>query len=245
MLNCSVMSSAATEEKAGVEEKKGPVSLQDKLFNLRMKINQGRKANKEEVEEEYKRFNNPKYEQKKMYLQKVAEAQEGEGETVGEESAPKGKKWDKEEGLMQQTAEQASYAAEKTRKKEEIKSTFGWQAFTAEATHRAYEKRLKKLPTKPTNRSSASTGESHLEENPLDYGKSGTEVSKSGLDRLTKDMEEREEARKTFSKRRMHLEGSDVDYINDKNAIYNKKLKRAFDKYTVEIRQNLERGTAV
>ncbi len=237
--------SANTEEKADGDVKKGGNSLQDRLFNLRMKINQGRKANKEEVEEEYKRFSNPKHEQKQRYLQKLAEAQQGEGETLGDDPAPKSKKWDKEEGLMQQTAEQAEYAAEKARKKEEVKSTFGWQAFTAEATHRAYEKRLKKLPTAGRSGSSSGTGESHLEENPLDYGKSGTNVTKAGLDRLTKDIEDREEARKNFSKRRMNYDASDVDYINDKNAIYNKKLKRAFDKYTVEIRQNLERGTAV
>lgn len=236
--------SASVEEKGVGETKKAPESIQDRLFNLRMKINQGRKANKEEVEEEYKRFSNPKYEQKQRYLQKVAEAQQGEGETLGDEPAPKSKKWDKEDGLMQQTAEQAEYAAEKARKKEEIKSTFGWQAFTAEATHRAYEKRLKKLPT-GSRSSSSSAAESHLEENPLDYGKSGTSVSKAGLDRLTKDIEDKEEARRNFSKRRMNFDASDVDYINDKNAIYNKKLKRAFDKYTVEIRQNLERGTAV
>eukprot|EP00128_Syssomonas_multiformis_P015334 Colp12_sorted_trinity150504_noHs@4678 len=236
--------SASVEEKGVGETKKAPESIQDRLFNLRMKINQGRKANKEEVEEEYKRFSNPKYEQKQRYLQKVAEAQQGEGETLGDEPAPKSKKWDKEDGLMQQTAEQAEYAAEKARKKEEIKSTFGWQAFTAEATHRAYEKRLKKLPTGGRS-SSSSAAESHLEENPLDYGKSGTSVSKAGLDRLTKDIEDKEEARRNFSKRRMNFDASDVDYINDKNAIYNKKLKRAFDKYTVEIRQNLERGTAV
>ena len=235
----------SSESKDSTEVKSGPVSLQDKLFNLRMKINQGRKANKEEVEEEYKRFSNPKYEQKQRYLAKVAESQAGGGESIGDDPAPKPKKWDKEDGLMHQTAEQAEYAAEKSRKKEEIKSTFGWQAFTAEATHRAYEKRLKKLPTNHSSSRSSGPADSHLEENPLDYGKSGTDVTKSGLDRLTKDIEDREEARKNFSKRRMNFEASDVDYINDKNAIYNKKLKRAFDKYTVEIRQNLERGTAV
>lgn len=225
-------------------------SLQDKLFNLRMKINQGRKANKEEVEEEYKRFSNPKYEQKQRYLEKVVEAEAaeaaegGDGKTKG----AKGGKW-KDDGVMNQTAEQAEFAAEKARKKAENMATFGWQAFTTEATHRAYEKRLKKLPTAGSSgRKADASGEgssSHLEQNPLDYGKVGAEVSKSALDRLTKDIVEREEARSNFSKRRMQFSSSDVDYINDKNAQYNKKLKRAFDKYTVEIRQNLERGTAV
>lgn len=230
---------SSTEEEV-TEVKPNATSLQDKLFNLRMKINQGRKANKEEVEEEYKRFSNPKYEQKQRYLQKLAEA---EAEDDGKNKNKKGNN----DWQMQQTAEQAEYAAEKAKKKDENMATFGWQAFTVEATHRAYEKRLKKLPTNNNNQKSTSNTDtiSHLEENPLDYGKTSSTISKSGLDRLTKDIEDKEEARKNFSKRRMKFESTDVDYINDRNAIYNKKLKKSFDKYTVEIRQNLERGTAV
>jgi hypothetical protein len=52
-------------------------------------------------------------------------------------------------------------------------------------------------------------------------------------------------ARKNFSRRRANFDGEDVTSINERNKQFNKKLKRAFDKYTVEIRQNLERGTAL
>lgn len=52
-------------------------------------------------------------------------------------------------------------------------------------------------------------------------------------------------ARKNFSRRRANFEAEDVTSINERNKNFNKKLKRAFDKYTVEIRQNLERGTAL
>lgn len=34
-------------------------------------------------------------------------------------------------------------------------------------------------------------------------------------------------------------------YINKRNRVFNKKVERAFDKYTQEIQQNLERGTAL
>ena len=40
-------------------------------------------------------------------------------------------------------------------------------------------------------------------------------------------------------------EEEDVNYINERNRGFNKKLERAYDKYTVETRQNLERGTAL
>ena len=54
-----------------------------------------------------------------------------------------------------------------------------------------------------------------------------------------------QEERSKFSRRRTEHEGADIDYINDRNKHFNKKIKRAYDKYTVEIRQNLERGTAL
>jgi pre-mRNA-splicing factor SYF2 len=62
---------------------------------------------------------------------------------------------------------------------------------------------------------------------------------------MASELEERIKARKTFSRRRAHQDGEDVDYINHQNQIFNRKAKQAFDKYTVEIRQNLERGTAL
>lgn len=62
---------------------------------------------------------------------------------------------------------------------------------------------------------------------------------------MTKELEARKEKAAKFSRRRTDMEGADVDFINDRNAVFNKKIKRAYDKYTVEIRQNLERGTAL
>ena len=36
-----------------------------------------------------------------------------------------------------------------------------------------------------------------------------------------------------------------MDYINERNKVFNKKIKRSYDKYTIETKQNLERGTAL
>jgi len=55
----------------------------------------------------------------------------------------------------------------------------------------------------------------------------------------------RRKKRETFSRRRAFNEENDVDYINDRNYHFNKKLARAYDDYTQEIRENLERGTAL
>jgi hypothetical protein len=50
---------------------------------------------------------------------------------------------------------------------------------------------------------------------------------------------------KSFSRRRAFRADKDVDYINDRNAHFNKKIQRAFGAATAEIKANLERGTAL
>ena len=55
----------------------------------------------------------------------------------------------------------------------------------------------------------------------------------------------RREKRGEYSRRRAYRDDKDVDSINDRNAHYNKKIERAFGKYTTEIKNNLERGTAL
>ena len=47
------------------------------------------------------------------------------------------------------------------------------------------------------------------------------------------------------SRRRKFYDEDDVDAINPRNEHFNKKIGRAFDAYTQEIKANLERGTAL
>lgn len=51
--------------------------------------------------------------------------------------------------------------------------------------------------------------------------------------------------RSKYSRRRAYNDDADIDYINERNAKFNKKAERFYGKYTAEIKQNLERGTAV
>ena len=53
------------------------------------------------------------------------------------------------------------------------------------------------------------------------------------------------EKREKYSRRRPYNDDADIDYINERNAKFNKKAERFYGKYTAEIKQNLERGTAV
>lgn len=79
--------------------------------------------------------------------------------------------------------------------------------------------------------------------NPILEGKS--KDSKDAIKKMVDDLEGQIEKRKNFSRRRMYNDEADVDYINEKNARLNKKLDRYYGEYTKEIKNCLERGTAI
>ena len=172
--------------------------------------------------EEHKRTSDPNYEKKRK-------------QTEREEKGTRSKHY------LNHTIEEASGKAKKQKQKDKHKASFGWDVFNQDALYNAYKKRLDKLPgtttiEQPNEKDQVTTG--------LNYGRNDF-VAEDGVARMVEELEERAEARKKFSRRRQHYEGKDVDYINDRNKHFNEKISRAFDKYTVEIRQNLERGTAL
>lgn len=69
--------------------------------------------------------------------------------------------------------------------------------------------------------------------------------TKESVDKLVEDLEKQIEKRHKYSRRRKFDEDADVDHINERNMRFNKKLERFYGAYTKEIKQNLERGTAV
>ena len=58
-------------------------------------------------------------------------------------------------------------------------------------------------------------------------------------------MRRRNAKRDEFHRRREHNGDADIDYINERNSKFNQKLDRFYSKYTKEIKDNLERGTAL
>ncbi|XP_056647432.1 pre-mRNA-splicing factor Syf2 [Diorhabda sublineata] len=65
------------------------------------------------------------------------------------------------------------------------------------------------------------------------------------VDNLVKSIEDQIDKRSKYSRRRTHNDDADIDYINERNAKFNKKMDRFYGEHTAEIKQNLERGTAV
>ncbi|KAF1968298.1 SYF2-domain-containing protein [Bimuria novae-zelandiae CBS 107.79] len=71
--------------------------------------------------------------------------------------------------------------------------------------------------------------------------------SKEAVDKLVEDLEKGERARlKARAARGINDDdGGDVTYINQKNKQFNEKLGRFYNRYTTEIRESFERGTAI
>ncbi|EEA23048.1 pre-mRNA-splicing factor syf2 [Talaromyces marneffei ATCC 18224] len=68
---------------------------------------------------------------------------------------------------------------------------------------------------------------------------------RAAVDRLVSDLRKAEEVRLKKRRDRRGEEDADVTYINEKNKQFNQKLARFYDKYTKEIRDSFERGTAL
>lgn len=68
---------------------------------------------------------------------------------------------------------------------------------------------------------------------------------KAAIDRLVNDIKRADDARMKKRKERRGDDDGDVTYINQKNKQFNMKLARHYDRYTKEIRDSFERGTAM
>ncbi|VAI90793.1 unnamed protein product [Triticum turgidum subsp. durum] len=114
--------------------------------------------------------------------------------------------------------------------------------FNQKTLYDAYKKRTKNIEVDMDayNRAKETDPEFYREASSLQYG-----VAEPNIDRMVNELKERDEKRKAFSRRRKFNEDKDVDSINDRNEHFNKKIERAFGKYTLEIKNNLERGTAL
>jgi len=197
----------------------------NRLEAIKMKLNEARKMNNQAVLEEERKMNDPTYDK----VQRAKKWHEKKKELL-EENEFKG--IDEGKDYLSKTAIQAeSTLGKRGAKKGE---TFGWDVFNEDSLFNAYKKRLKAMP--------------HYKE-VYDQQKQDpyTDVapSEERLQRLVDDLQEQEKKREKFSRRRMFQEDEDIDYINDRNRVYNKKLERAFGKYAADIKLNLERGTAL
>jgi len=210
---------------------------QKKLFDLRLKLNMARKANQLAIVAEKKREDAPE-EPRGVSKQKWFEEKKRK---VGKQLEANG--LDMSKAYMLDTQEDAETKYKKWEKKP---APFGWDVFNQKSLYNGYKKRAKNVEVNHEEYAQArATDPDFLRDGAsLQYGKQ-VELPEANIDRMVKELEDRGKNRKEFSRRRKFHDERDIDSINDRNEHFNRKIERAFGKYTVEIKNNLERGTAL
>ncbi|CAK7329472.1 unnamed protein product [Dovyalis caffra] len=179
-----------------------------KLFELRLRMNEARKANQQKIG---KLLDANDLDMTKAYMLDTQDAAEA-----------KYKKWEKDP------------------------APYGWDVFNQKTLYNAHKKRTRNIDVdlEEYNKMKEADPEFYRQASSLQYGKA-PKASEDKVERMVKELTDRDEKRKSFSRRRRFRDEKDIDSINDRNEHFNKKIERAFGKYTLEIKNNLERGTAL
>lgn len=210
---------------------------QKKLFEIRLKMNEARKANQTAMVAEKKRMEAPQ-ESRGISKQKWIEERK---KKIGKLLDANG--LDMTKAYMLDTQQMAET---KYKKWEKEPAPAGWDVFNQKTLYDAYKKRTKNINVdlEEYNKMKEADPEFYREASSLQYGKA-PKISEDKVEKMVKELKDRDEKRNTFSRRRRFHEEKDIDSINDRNEHFNKKIERAFGRYTLEIKNNLERGTAL
>jgi len=239
-LKRKVEEEAMPSETAGLPPPK--TERERKLYELRLKMNQGRVANNKEVVEEQKRESDPGY-SKKMAARRAAEEEKKEEDDQKKDTRSRKSNLPDGKEYLGDTIEYAEQREAK--KKKGNPDAFGWDVFNQDSLLRAHEKRLKHMQF---NQEAYQKQKKEIEEDGdqgLKFAGFGFKPTEEAKERLGEAMDKILEKKKEFSRRRAYNDDEDRTYVSDRNRFFNKKLDRFFGDYTEETRQNLERGTAL
>jgi len=210
-----------------------------RLRELHTRRTEAQQLNHKEVVEEDRKAKQPKHQERRQEWagRKLEEAEQRE------QAQKEGRDFDRQRNL-DVSAEDADKW--ERRKRKHYNPDPGFSNYEA-ATARQYDRLTKQI--KPDMVQYEAKREAMGDE--AFYAASGAIVhghhkdTKEAVDKLAADVERSIEKREKFSRRRTHDDDADIDYINERNMKFNKKLERFYGPYTQEIKQNLERGTAV
>lgn len=247
-------------------------ALQKRLAALRTKINQSRTLNRREVHAEATRIGTEeasmqerKRQNKQDRLTKQKEYDTfvvgklrdaaGEGSTVTgtKEGMGGGGAGGQKKKLasLSQPAYDSIWEMNKRADKQERSQHGPNDYYNPEGQYANYERNLKSVRHVASRRGEgATTLDSYdptLNNHPSNNNSTQQQSAMSereGAKRLANEMKRRAE-KKANQKRKLEFDAVDVTSINERNKKFNQKIGRNFDKHTAEIRQNLERGTAL
>jgi cyclophilin family peptidyl-prolyl cis-trans isomerase len=265
--------STAADGNSGKLSKKA--ALQKRLAALRAKINQSRTLNRREVHaeatrigtddaaaQERKRQNkqdrSARQEEYDAYvvgkLRDGAAADDGDPKASGGTSGGGGKAGQKKSASLFQPAYDSIRQMNARAEKEERSRHGPDDYYNPEGQYSNYERNLTSVRRATSSRRGGDaapgpldsydpTLTGHADGNDAS-GRQSSISEKEGAKRLAMEMKRRTE-KKANQKRKLEFDEVDVTSINDRNKRFNQKIGRNFDKHTAEIRQNLERGTAL
>lgn len=231
-----VSSTSSTEKPKTFVEKQA--ERMKRLKSLHKQRNEARTHNHQEVVAEDARNKLPaNWEARKRQAEWLLQDEEAR-----KDASEKGDDYDRVK-LLNISAIEAETMERKRKKKNPDQGFSDYEA----ATVRQYNRLVKNMPQRDMER---------YEDEKEKYGDAfygGPNVILHGLhedrkdavDNMVKDLEQQIAKREKYSRRRTHNDDADIDYINERNAKFNKKLDRFYGEHTAEIKQNLERGTAV
>lgn len=215
-------------------------ALKRRLRKLKQKMNQARQLNRQAVQQEGERLGSidgmSKERKRQAAMDKRArettlQARNAKAMNTAAEAGVDGKY------LVEQASESVARANARAEKDET--NRFGVNDYyNPEGQHRNYRRNLKSLPHQ-VDTTTVSTETYNPLQNAVD-----PDQERQGAQRLADELHRRiEKGQKRNSKRK---EAEDTgNYINQRNKRFNEKINRTYDKATEEIRQNLERGTAL
>eukprot|EP01095_Lingulamoeba_sp_RSL-Kostka_P001196 TRINITY_DN116_c0_g1_i1.p1 TRINITY_DN116_c0_g1~~TRINITY_DN116_c0_g1_i1.p1 ORF type:complete len:264 (+),score=100.19 TRINITY_DN116_c0_g1_i1:24-815(+) len=225
--------------KETIDEKK------QRLFNLRLKLNKIRDENEEAIREEQREEKETPSVLKKRKRFELKKQEKEEEEKLKEQGIdPKRKK------NLEISAEEAEKIKSKRKKRKKNKN-YAWCTYTPEYALSSYEKRVKNLnkikkANKVIKKNKAKySGKKKLSSEEAQFSILENDNTKQeSIDLMSNELYDLIEKREKLKINTFH-EDKDVTYINKRNKNFNEKLERSFNKHTVDIRQNLERGTAL
>ncbi|RDW39341.1 Pre-mRNA-splicing factor SYF2 [Yarrowia lipolytica] len=220
----------AAEAKPSAEDAKA--ARLARLSAIRQKMNDSSTSNRKALFEE----------DKDLKVNKRADAllerkqQEAEFELEKLQAEERGEDFDRKRA-WDWTVKETEEWKEKKERKRERESQSGVHDMSSTA-QRAYEKDLASF--KPDLETYEKENETGLHHTPSFNHKPTPEALDRLVNGLTKGDKQRMKRRKQAGADDQH-----ATYISDKNKQFNEKLNRQYDKYTKEIRDNFERGTAL
>jgi cyclophilin family peptidyl-prolyl cis-trans isomerase len=228
------------EEEEEVDDSQ-PVSkaeaLKRRLRKLKQKMNQARQLNKQAVKQEGERSNDQgAAKERKRLAFATKEAKKAAWEKQNAKAFAKASQSGVDAKYLTQQAVDSVHKARISADNDELYKYNVNDYHNPEGQHRHYQRDLRSLPRNP-NASNATYDPLQNEADP--------EQERQGAHRVAEEMHRRIEKVQRRQLKRNPEDDGDVSYINQRNKKFNEKIKRTYGKATSEIRENLERGTAL